>query len=290
MQTWSPFIPSKARGSSAPTRLCRTFREIAVRTEQWLTTSRGMGLVPAETTITDLNLFELASRHPMNVTVQRFNVGREAENGSDWEWTIGRASEWLTMRVQAKKLNDVGRGYDHLGSLAPSRPGKAIRQIDRLIDEAGTMPAIYTFFNGRPDPKIPLQWRTKCDVVTEIRGCTVAAAESVRAVVVSGSTPIVKVAPLSVPWSDLVCCGPGASPARRAQATIVGLGGRPGTIESTPPRYFDAIREGVHVVDIPSLADLDGVVLIEAEYDETTSRLTDEAAAELEELTFEDHP
>ena len=266
MQTWSPFVPSRTRRLKSRSRLCRSFRQIAVRTEQWLTESRRSGLIPSETSITDLNLFELVSRHRRSIRVWRFRATQEAENGGDWEWTIGGQSEWLTMRVQAKKLNNDGRGYDYLGSTAPPRSGLPALQIDRLLQNAGGMPALYTFYNGEPDPTQPLQWRDACDPSPLLRGCTIASAAAVRKVVVpSGITPLADIAPLAVPWSDLVCCQWTEPLARRAQAAVERLGVGQAQLTAEPPSYFADLRGGAAGADLPGLAGLDGVVLIALE-------------------------
>src|ERR1035437_3386799 len=157
MQTWSPFVRKPGTQFPPSSRLCETFQRIALRTEGWLTEGRRPALVPSETSITDLNLFELSKRHTRSVFLRRFTQFDEHTNGSDWEWCIGARSSWYRMRIQAKKLDNFGRHYDCLDDVLDQKTGPAELQITRLIRTAGSMPAIYCLYNGEPDPVLVLR-------------------------------------------------------------------------------------------------------------------------------------
>ena len=262
MQTWSPFVASSAARAPTEVALCRTFRALAVRTESWLTESRRLCLVPTETAITDLNLFELATRHPNNIRVQRFTAPVEAENGGDWEWVIGTWSVgWIRTRVQAKKLDDRGTTYPYLDH----RPSAtAPLQVETFLGRAGTLPAIYCFYNGRPVDPEPVPWAPSCDPTADIHGCSIAAAKQIRALVANHDKSLASIARLSVPWSDLVCCAsdPAAALAR-IQDVLESLGTSRRQVDAQPPDWGVSLLERANAAEFASVEGLDGVMLID---------------------------
>ena len=90
------------------TALCQSFIALANRTSLWMTYARQPNLVPGETAITDFNLFNLWLQYPNQVRIWRHSARREARSGADWEWWLGGNGAWLGLRVQAKKLDNVG--------------------------------------------------------------------------------------------------------------------------------------------------------------------------------------
>ncbi len=264
MQTWSPFLVSAAARAAAPSRLCRTFRAISVRTQVWLTEGRANGLVPSETSITDLNLFELVSRHPREVHVRRFTARAEAENGGDWEWAIGSGRlGWLRMRVQAKKLDDAGMAYTYLGHTQSN----GTRQVDNLISDAGTMPAIYCLYNGQPGPTLGLTWGASCEDASELSGCMIAPAAGIQTLVNAADHSLGSVAPISVPWSDLVCCGPDPDKRlERIQDRLEAMGAGRGQVDQDLPTWASRLLERARVDDLVEVEGLEGVVLIDIEH------------------------
>lgn len=272
MQTWSPFVRKPGTQFPPSSRLCETFQRIALRTEGWLTEGRRPALVPSETSITDLNLFELSKRHPRSVFVRRFTQFDEHTNGSDWEWCIGARSSWYRMRIQAKKLDNFGRHYDCLDDVLDQKTGPAELQITRLIRTAGSMPAIYCLYNGEPDPVLAVRWDIPCDPAGMwLHGCSIASASALEPLVKAGKKGIVDIAPLSRPWSDLVCCPKGTDIATRVQSVCSGLGEREGQepgqllgqIDRQPPEWAVRLREGSGDLGIPLAGHPDGVVLID---------------------------
>jgi hypothetical protein len=223
VQRWVSFVRFPGRARTRPGSLCRTFQAASARTQAWLTEARPPDLVPDETSITDLHLFEIWRAHPNQVAVRRFKPHEEAREGADWEWWLGGKDGWRGLRVQAKKLDRDGYGYPELLAKAGSTTR---RQIDLLIERAAAaspaVPAAYCFYNGRPAARTVV--KTCQRQTTLLPGCTIAAAELVRLLVNDGSTGCGTVAAVSRPWSDLVCCGSGGTIAESVASTLEALG------------------------------------------------------------------
>jgi Family of unknown function (DUF6615) len=236
ISSWSEFVTP--RGAGPHLSLCRTFDDIAVRTHGWLTMSRKPRLVPGETAITDLNLFELWKRHRHQVGVWRMTAAQESATGADWEWWLGGAGRWFALRVQAKKLDDRGVEYRGLRAKAGTRS-----QIDVLIEAAArsrwTPVPAYCFYNGTPS--IPVSWRGGCrhGLLAQVFGCTFALAPAVRA---APSNRVDDVGRCSVPWSDLVCCA-GGSLADRVAGVVRRLQGEP-SLHAEMPDYVRLVQAG----------------------------------------------
>lgn len=217
--------------------------------QTWDKVARGdkWGLKFREDSLTDHNLFELATLHPALV-VDKHNGYREKRSGADWEWWVGSvATGWVALRVQAKRLHGFGFDYlDHAGAL----PGE--RQYDTLIRECASLPAHYplhVFYSGWHTPAGHNQWPS--DAVwhacprsegpgscvhadVDHYGCSVASSGAVAALASSGS-PKAKYAPehlsQALPWSYLF-----------RVPTYVALGGTLGTPgdEQWPAEWTDA--------------------------------------------------
>jgi len=84
-------------------------------------------MVPFETSITDANLYQLWLNHQPEIHIWRYSGTQEKRTGADWEWWIGGGGHWLGARVQAKKLDEMGRRYSTLW-----KTDGGVRQIDRL--------------------------------------------------------------------------------------------------------------------------------------------------------------
>jgi hypothetical protein len=237
--------------------LCQSFIGLATHTFHWMTLARQPNLVPGETAVTDFNLFRLWATHPLQVAIWRHSQRRESRSGADWEWWLGGPGGWVGFRVQAKKLDDSGVRYQHL-----FRSVRGQRQIDTLIDQAratGITP-IYCFYNGLPG--VLASWRASCSgtLPPQARGCTVASARSVRLL---NSDELAQLAPVSAPWSDLVCCQPGAGLADAAAASATALDGQTVQPAGELPTYVRrAVLGEIRGLD-DHLRSLDGIMVIE---------------------------
>jgi hypothetical protein len=220
-----------------------------------MTNAEPYKLVPYETTITDTNLFELKAMHPTRVFVWRLHQQAEAALGADWEWYVGDATGWYPMRVQAKRLE--GGSYPQL------RTAHGVAQATTLIKAAAAngMEPLYVFYNGQWPSSTP--WAPSCsspiDPIT--RGCTLAPAALVQA---APSDKLVDLAPCSVPWSDLVCCGPPhLSTAAAIRSVLVRRGGGVAPIIQTVPLHARlAVLEGL-ADDDPRIQGLGGIVVVD---------------------------
>jgi len=236
--------------------LCHSFIGLANHTFHWLTLSRQPDLVPGETAVTDFNLFSLWLHHPLQVAIWRHSQRREARSGADWEWWLGGPGGWIGFRVQAKKLDDAGTQYPHL-----FRSWRGHRQIDTLIDQAqaaGITP-IYCFYNGAPG--VAASWRASCSgtLPPATYGCTIASARTVRLL---NRDQLTHLAPISAPWSDLVCCQPAGGLAESAAATAASLDGQRVQPAGELPAYVQRAVEGeVRGLD-DHLAGLGGIMVI----------------------------
>jgi hypothetical protein len=254
--TTTPDAIGAAAALPAPRPLCHTFASLAVRTYQWLTGSRIPHMVPFETSITDANLYELWLNHQREVQIWRYSGPREKRTGADWEWWIGGGGHWLGARVQAKKLDDAGRQYTTLW-----KTDGGVRQIDTLIGaaRAAALPALYCFYNGAAGT--PAGWRSQCanPVPEELFGCAVADAVAVS----RGSDRIEDVSPISIPWSDLVCCDHDLPLGVRAADVVSRLTGQDHSARKTLPTYVRGAVLNELGGNDEHLRTLAGILLIE---------------------------
>lgn len=234
--------------------LCGAMQRIAVRTSKWISTAEPHRLTPNEPSITDLNLFELKVLHPQRVFVWRLGTAAEAIVGADWEWYIGDSAGWYPMRVQAKRLYTRSQRYEQL------RTPHGVRQMGKLIANAGHMDAAYCFYNAGWPSNTP--WASCGGLIHPLAyGCTVAPAIAVQT---AWSDKLSDLAPISMPWSDLICCGPTDPPtARRVQRALRARGGGVDAIvQAVPAHVRQAVTEGLPADD-PRVAGLAGIVVID---------------------------
>ena len=131
------------------TSLCSAFREAAAATAGAYASGRLVGLVPWETTFTDVALLSIAVRLPGRVLAQRFGAAREAETGADWQWWFKDDTGYAGMRVQAKRRDPKDGG---LGLRAMAPPPPTERQARRLVRAAAAdgLTAFHCFYSYRP--------------------------------------------------------------------------------------------------------------------------------------------
>jgi hypothetical protein len=198
--------------------LCETFEFLAIRTWWYLEAAAHPELRIGEETLTDINLIDIQYRHPAEVVTEKFSKQQEAQNGADWEWWLIFGGRTLGLRLQAKKLYPDGE-YPSLSGTQPRR------QLRALIAHAladGVWP-LYCFYNHR-DPADPSDWPLLGSSAIEQMGCGLAGAAPVKAVVVDAwrSPTVHNLAPLQIPWRNLVC-------------GIGGMGSTEGPSEGEPP-------------------------------------------------------
>lgn len=148
-----------------------------------------------EETITDINLVDIQARHPADIRTWKFTRAQEAANGADWEWNFIGGGLFITVRLQAKKLYPDG-GYASLY-------GQAGRdQADDLIGNTspGLAVPLYCFYNYIDAHACPFN---SADI-PQI-GCAVASAYDVRNALYANSANLQHIAPLQMPWRNLVC-------------------------------------------------------------------------------------
>jgi hypothetical protein len=95
----------------APRDLCRGLRVLAVATWQQLGLGAGVGCQPFETTLTDNLLISLAAQFRDRVIVRRTTQRRERRIGSDFELRFIDQSQYLQLRLQAKRLDVPTQWY-----------------------------------------------------------------------------------------------------------------------------------------------------------------------------------
>lgn len=129
--------------------LCDGFRNAAAATAEAYGRGRLVGIVPWETTFTDMLLLSVATAFPGRVIAQRFAAPTEAATGADWQWWFKDDTGYAGMRVQAKR-RDPSTGSLGLRAMAPPPPTE--RQARRLVDAAAAdgLPAFYCFYSYRP--------------------------------------------------------------------------------------------------------------------------------------------
>jgi hypothetical protein len=197
----------------------------------------------------------------------RLTQAQEAEEGADWEWWFGGRWGWHGMRVQAKKLDEGGARYARLDHVVR---GTGKRQIDLLIDRADKhvprLDPIYCFYNGVPAQSTKV---IKCrrDSVP-LPGCTIAHAVDVRDRLDKSGDGLERIAAISIPWSDLVCCADGRGDVMaiaatalywlapdRAAPTVAALPEYVERLLGDPTDRFD--RDDPHLAGILVVSDLD---------------------------------
>src|SRR5687767_14311617 len=83
-----------------------TLRQICRRTNRLIEGAKATRLGVLEETITDINLIDIAQRHPSHVRTKKYTRIEEGQSsGADWLWFLGRPGEWFALLVQAKLIS-----------------------------------------------------------------------------------------------------------------------------------------------------------------------------------------
>ena len=190
--------------------LCLDFIEQARWTWKHIKRASAANITPKEETITEINLTELKTKHPLVISTDEYNRKEESRIGADWAWDFwfGSGKFWLGLSIQAKKLYQGTLRYEGLNY----KPNKSsIRQIDQLIQNAlnGNPPKIplYVFYNYWNRKKFQTPWLCgSFPKLIEMLGCSVCEARTVRAVLDTKGDKLKEIAKYIYPWSCLVCC------------------------------------------------------------------------------------
>lgn len=103
-----------------------------------------------ETTISDLLFLYLHNSKLKSLTTIPTPHNKESEQGTDWEFWIGREKQWLRYAVQAKKYNTKKNEYSSLNhSVMDKTSNKKRKQYDILAEYAKANEAIpiYALYN-----------------------------------------------------------------------------------------------------------------------------------------------
>lgn len=103
-----------------------------------------------ETTISDLLFLYLHNSKLKSLTTIPTPHNKESEQGTDWEFWIGREKQWLRYAVQAKKYNTKKNEYSSLNhSVMDKTNNKKRKQYDILAEYAKAHQAIpiYALYN-----------------------------------------------------------------------------------------------------------------------------------------------
>lgn len=158
-----------------------------------------------EETITETNLLEIRRRHPYTVKVYSFSKQQEGHvTGADWEWHIIGKVLTLKLRVQAKRVLELGtiRKLDSQAKKAP------LSQIDLLIKNASAnrLKPVYCFYCTEQHRNY---WTTSVagdGYTTYETGCLLADAHVVRAKSPLPSR-LVDIETDTIPWHYLFAGG-----------------------------------------------------------------------------------
>ncbi|MBD1900013.1 hypothetical protein NDI44_12860 [Trichocoleus sp. DQ-A3] len=187
--------------------ICHTFCNRAIETWNLMYFGEIAGISISETTLTELNLLEIKRRHPTKVYIKKFSQQDEGKTtGADWEWWIGSNSQWLGIRVQAKRLKD--KNADSYSSFNHSNiHGK---QVDMLLNDAriNRLYSMYCFYNSGYIKTFPSRWNCGTFAQQEnFLGCSIADALTVRDILNKNKKDFsVNFSSISYPWHCIVCC------------------------------------------------------------------------------------
>ncbi len=149
-----------------------------------------------EETITELNLLEIARRHPDLVRIRTYSKRKEGTNGADWEWHIIGRERKYKMRVQAKRIqsNDVLKIKHEVKS-----SGK--QQRDLLINEAirDNMKPVYCIYSKEDQRKTWKEFRSSSGYGSFQAGCLLADAKDVPL----DATRLEQIENKCIPWHFL---------------------------------------------------------------------------------------
>ncbi|MDJ0345977.1 hypothetical protein QMK19_30460 [Streptomyces sp. H10-C2] len=187
--------------------LCRTLRDRAEWTFEHLSEIYLNERVPREEVFTSTNLQELARRHGDRVVITEFTQREESRNGADWEWWFYSGKVCFGMRVQAKRAQRAGGGFN----LEHRVRGNGRLQSEMLVTDAeatGCLPA-YVLYNHRNwVPMSPSHAPVTCRHGKGSQrqlGCTIVSALTVRATLRWPSPSPTFVRNRSVPWHRILC-------------------------------------------------------------------------------------
>lgn len=227
-----------------------------------------------EETFTDLNLFELKVRHPLEIYTHPFTKPQEGVNGADWEWWLTNSSRtmWLGLRIQAKILELRSNTFAHLHYKSGT---PKTYQLHKLVSDAAKhgLTPLYCLYSHLPtvSPSVPAQCCHSFINTPESYGCSISSTDHIANLQASKETDDLKsVLSKAAPWHCLVCCrGYAAHDLPKnawayLQNTFKGIatldGNRAEGPRARPPDYVYAAMEGGGLDEAPSSAR--GVVII----------------------------
>jgi hypothetical protein len=203
--------------------ICSAFVERSLATWTLLRDGAEANMPPREETLTELNLIALSNRSPL-LFARKLSAAEEKREGADWQWWIGRPNKWVSLRIQAKKLDYVTLVYEALAWGVRGTKGKNARaQAEHLIDAASNDNSwpLYCFYNAWAHRDSPsFHWNCcTLSIVSELLGCALAPATRIYDwLQVADKTPLARTAMsaanvgrISWPWSCLVCCERGGN-------------------------------------------------------------------------------
>lgn len=162
--------------------LADTLRFVCLRTDKLIGAGVSCSLGVLEETITDINLIDVALRHPRFVSTRKFNRIEEGTvTGADWLWVIGGPGRWLPILVQAKLVDT--RTKKCIGFRQKLSNGRL--QYDLLVNFAKSQRffPLYCVYNWTSDPDLP-PFKTDCiEGESDLRylGCVVVLPGNVNA-------------------------------------------------------------------------------------------------------------
>jgi hypothetical protein len=127
-----------------------------------LAQAEALSMTVGEETLTDINLLNIAvSTNPAHCQVRQESKQSESESGADWEWWFSNGSGgWLSLAVQAKKLNYVTGRYDSVDR-------DQCELLIRVADEIGFEP-IYVFYSAAATSHSPVQVGCRCVLARDV--------------------------------------------------------------------------------------------------------------------------
>jgi uncharacterized protein DUF6615 len=228
------------------------------------------GFSPREETLTEVLLVEMRRHATGQVATDKAIGLEESKSGADFAWAIRvRTGNWLTLLVQAKKLNPATGTFkelkdDQLGRLQAraTRAGSLAVYLfysDSALGEAGDHLAF-----GRCSRPISVirehfgpPWTTRLTPA----GCTLVLAADVKRLLGRGApkaTPV-EIAKVGMPWECLLCPyrpSPdplGAFSFRQEREVPEGeLSADPPWVTEKPPAWAALVAEGSSPTDDPS--------------------------------------
>ncbi len=162
-----------------------------------------------EETLTDINILELTSKHPLELYTNLVTKHAEGKTGADWEWWFrGKTDQWLGFKVQAKILNLSSNTFPHLHyKQHKSGSFQSNLLIKSALNSEPRMIPLYCLYLNIPqefeieDPLTGYQFP-----ISEIYGCSVISAFLVahlRNELKSNS--LKDLIPYLSPWHSLIC-------------------------------------------------------------------------------------